>query len=267
MLRAALDDLAKGRGGIVLIGGEPGIGKTRLAEELMSEADARGLAVLCGHSYEAAGASSYVALTEILEGALARTEDPEAFRRDILGDAAAEVARVLPRLRRMFPDLPVPLQLPPEQERRYLFGCLADVLSRIAARAPTLVVHDDLHWADESSLAFLEHLAPTLADHPLLIVATYRDNDVGRPLADTFGDLHRRRLARRVSLGGLTAPEVAAFVADLAGAATSTDVAEALWSGTEGNVFFLEEVVRDLLARDALAEFGGVAADRPYRRS
>ena len=142
--------------GVVLIGGEPGIGKTRLAEEVAGGAADRGMAVLVGHSYERTGASPYVALIELLESALAAARSPEDFRR-VLGDAAPELARVVPRVRRVFPDLPAPLDMPAEQERLYLFSCLSEVLVRLCGEKPLLLVLDDLQWADEPTLLFLDY--------------------------------------------------------------------------------------------------------------
>ena len=216
-LSGALARALGGAGSLELIGGAPGIGKTRLAEEVAADASGRGMAVLAGHSYEIAGASPYVAFVEILEGSLARANDPEAFLADVLGDAAPEVARLVPRLHRLYPDLPAPLDLPPEQERQYLFTCLSDVLGRLAGARPTLLLLDDLQWADEPTLLFLEHLAPQLARLPLMVVATYRDVEVGRPLAHIFEDLHRRRLAQRLNLDGLAEADTAEVVRRLAG--------------------------------------------------
>jgi class 3 adenylate cyclase len=180
-LSAALSRVLDGTGSLVLIGGPPGIGKTRLAEEIASEAAGRSVSVLAGHSYEMAGASPYVALVEILEAALAASEGPETFRAEVLGDAAPEVARLVPRLRRLFPDLPAPLELPPEQERQYLFTCLSDVFGRLASSCPTLVLLDDLQWADEPTLLFLDHFASQLSRLPLMVIGTFRDGRPRRP--------------------------------------------------------------------------------------
>jgi tetratricopeptide (TPR) repeat protein len=265
-LSTSLERARAGSGGMILVGGEPGIGKTRLAEEAAGEAAAAGMQVLLGHSYELAGAAPYVAVVEILEAALTTAPSAETFIADVLGDTAPEVARLLPQLRRRFPDLPPPLELPPAQERLYLFRCLSDILTRLAQARPTLVVLDDLQWADEATLLFVEHLAPQLASLPLLVVATYRDTDVGRPLARTFGDLHRRRLAGRITLGALTPVEAGELVAGLAGQDAPPELVDALHAATDGNVFFLEEIVRDLAesgrAFDDAGRFrAGVAVD------
>lgn len=246
-LSTALTRGVDGSGSLVLIGGEPGIGKTRLAEEAAAEAAGRGFRVLSGHCYEREGASPYVAFVDILEMALTQAESPDAFLADTLGDAAPEVARLLPRLRRLLPALPAPLDLPPEQERRYLFTCLSEVLARLAGARPTLVMLDDLQWADEPTLLFLEHLAPHLSQLPLVVVATYRDAEVSPALARTFAVLHPRRLAQRVVLQGMASSETAEVVRALVGQEPPPALVEGLHAETEGNPFFLEEVVRDLM--------------------
>ncbi len=116
-LRRLLDQTAQGRGALVMIGGEPGVGKTRLAEELADEARQRNMLALTGRCYEMEGAPPYTPFVEMVEAAV-RMFPPEALR-DALGDSAPEVAKLMPELRRLFPDIAPPLDLPPEQERRY----------------------------------------------------------------------------------------------------------------------------------------------------
>ncbi len=255
-LRHLLDQARRGTGGLVMIGGEPGVGKTRLAEELMADAVGRGMATHAGHCYEMEGAAPYVPFVEILETALARAPSPEAFVAD-LGEEAAEVARLLPRLRRLFPDLPTPLELPPEQERRYLFNSIREVLSRAARRQPLLVVLDDLQWADDPTILLVLHLAEQLAALPVLVVGTYRDTDVGRPLAHAFGDLRRRPGTTWVSLRRLSRDTVAELVHAMSGQPPPDQLVEALYSEAEGNPFFLEEVYRHLVEEGRLFDETG----------
>ena len=115
------------------------MGKTRLAEELMAEAERRDAQIFVGHSYEMEGAAPYVAVVEIMEAALARAPDPQAWRR-FLGDEAAEIAGLVPKLRTLCPDIPPPLDLPPEQERRLLFNSIRDTTARTAERIPVLII-------------------------------------------------------------------------------------------------------------------------------
>ena len=257
-LTALVERARQGVGAAVLIGGEPGIGKTRLAMECAAEAARRGMAVLAGHSYEMAGASPYLAVVEILEAALAAAPSPESFVADVLADGAPEIARLMPQLRRRFPGLPAPLDLPPAQERQYLFRCLSEAFARLATDRPTVVVLDDLQWADEPTLLFVEYLAPQLAQLPLVVIATYRDVDVGRPLARAFEDLHRRRLAQRIKLGALSPSETACQVVEaLVEQTPPPGLAESLHTATDGNIFFLEEVLNDLVEQGRVFDAAG----------
>src|SRR3990170_909934 len=166
----------------------------------MGEARQRGMTALMGHCYEMEGAPPYIPIVEALEAA-ARTVSPEAFRA-ALGDAAGEVARIMPELRRLFPDIPPPLELPPEQERRYLFNSVREFIERAGRARPLVLVLDDLQWADDSALLLLQHLAQRIHEMPVLIIGTYRDVelDVARPMARTLGELTRQRLAHHITI-------------------------------------------------------------------
>jgi class 3 adenylate cyclase/tetratricopeptide (TPR) repeat protein len=256
-LRRFLDSALGGRGAVVLIGGEPGVGKTRLAAEVALEAEERGVMSLVGHCYEMEGAPPYMPFVELLE-TTARRADPALFRA-ALGEDAGEVARLLPALRRTFDDIPPPLELPPEQERRYLFNSVSEFISRAARLRPLLLLLDDLHWADESTLLLLQHMAGQIADIPLLVVGTYRDVelDVRRPLAATLEDLLRRRLAHRVSLKRLSQEGVGAMLTSLAGLEAPPALVKAIHEETEGNPFFVEEVFRHLTEEGRLFDATG----------
>lgn len=245
-LRAFLDRLEKGLGSLVLIGGEPGVGKTRIAEEIAREGRDRGIRTLVGRCYEMDSPPPYLPFVELLEGA-SREVDPKTFRA-ALGDAAGEVAKVMPQLRHMFDDVPAPLELPPEQERRYLFNSIRDFVVRAAAQRPLVVLLDDLQWADESSLLLLQHVAQTLEEIPVLILGTYPDVelDVHRPLATALETLVRRRQAHRMVLRRLSAEGVAAMLTKLKGEPPPAELVQAIYRETDGNPFFVEEVFRHL---------------------
>jgi tetratricopeptide (TPR) repeat protein len=257
-LRAGLEGAIAGRGRLLLLAGEPGIGKSRLAEELAGEAAARGALVLVGHCYEMEGATPYMPFVEIMEAGLAQAPSPELYRQG-LGEEAAEMARILPKLRRLFPDIPPPLALPAEQERRYFFNSVCDVVARASRLAPLLLVVDDLQWADEPTLLLTEHLAQRLPEMAVFMVGTYRDVDldVSRPLARTLDELLRRRLARRLRLTRFSATEVEQVLHGLSGQTPPAPLARTVYQETEGNPFFIEELFRHLAEEGALFDQRG----------
>jgi len=256
-LRRCLDQVAGGHGALVMIGGEPGVGKTRLAEELMAEAQQRGMTALIGHCYEMEGAPPYIPYVEILEAA-ARTFAPETMR-ETLGDSAPEVAKLMPELRRMFPDIPPSPELPPEQERRYLFNGMRDFIARTGRNQPAVYVLDDLHWATDASLLLLQHLAQQIHEMPVLIIGTYRDVelDVARPMARTLGELTRQRLAHDITIRRLPQEGVAAMLRALSGQEPSVALVQAVHGETEGNPFFVEEVFQHLAEEGELLDAQG----------
>ena len=135
-----------------------------------------GFRSLVGHCYERDEPFPYLPFAEILESSLAQAASLDEYRRR-LGDNAAELAQIAPSLRRVFPDIPQPLELPPAQQRRYLFQSVSEALARSALTRPRLYLLEDLHSADESSLTLLIHLANRVAQLPIVIIGTYRDGD------------------------------------------------------------------------------------------
>jgi len=256
-LRRFLDQAAGAHGSLVMIGGEPGVGKTRLAEELAAEARQRGLLALTGHCYEMEGAAPYIPFVEILEAA-ARSVPTEALR-EALGDSAAEVAKLMPKLRRLFPDIVAPLELPPEQERRYLYNSLQEFLERAGRAQPLLLVLEDLHWADDSTLLLLQHIAQRLQEMPVLVLGTYRDVelDVARPLARALEEFVRLRLAHDLPLKRLPQDGVGAMLRALSGQEPPPTLTQAVYSETEGNPFFVEEVFKHLAEEGKLFDGQG----------
>jgi tetratricopeptide (TPR) repeat protein len=256
-LRRCLDQVGRGQGALVMIGGEPGVGKTRLAEELLLEARQRGLLSLTGHCNEMEGAPPYIPFVEILE-ATARIVPREAFR-EALGDAAPEVAKLMPELRRLFPDIAAPLELPPEQERRYLFNSVQEFLERAARVQPLFLVWEDLHWGDDATLLLLQHIAQRLHEMPVLIVGTYRDVelDVARPLARALRELTRQRLTERLTLKRLPEEDVSAMLRALSGQEPPDALVQVVYRETEGNPFFVEEVFQHLAEEGKLFDAEG----------
>ena len=217
-LLSGLDAAAAGRGRLFLISGEAGVGKTRLADEVAAAADAKRMALLLGHCSEHDEAVAYLPFVEILENFADRVPDLHMLR-SALGDEGRELARLLPKLKNILPELPPPLDLPPAQARRHLFNCFSDFVARIASQQPALMILEDLHWADDSTLSLLNHLTQRLSALPLMVIGTHRDAELNitRPLAKTLEDLLRGRLATLVKLQGLPRDEVATMLNSLSG--------------------------------------------------
>jgi predicted ATPase len=246
-LRAVVDRAHRGQGSIVLLAGGPGVGKSRLAMEIADRAFGHGFRVLLGHCYERDERFPFLPFAEILESGLAQAANLDDHRR-WMGDAAAELAQIAPRLRRAFPDLPEPRELPPQQRRRYLFQSFSEALGRAARAAPRLLLLEDLHWADESTLALLVHLARGLAQLPVVIVGTFRPAaDEQHPaLERTLEELMRIGI-RPLRLGGLSRDDTSNMLEALGARLPSSRLANLIFDVTEGNPFFVQEVYHHLV--------------------
>jgi tetratricopeptide (TPR) repeat protein len=256
-LRQFIDRALVGRGGLVLIDGEPGIGKTRLTEEAAVYARARGLLVLTGHCNDMQATTPYLPFVEVLE-TMVRVLRPESLLAT-LGDAAPEAAKLMPELRRLFPGIVRPIELPPEREQRYMLNCIRDFFERAASLQPLLLVLEDLHWTDEGSLRLLEHLAQRVAEMPLLLLATYRDDDLATSpfLARTLRDLRRAHQAHDLPLRRLPAAAVEAMLRAHGPGNPPARLLEVVYAETEGNPFFVEEVIRHRVERQKLLDAQG----------
>jgi tetratricopeptide (TPR) repeat protein/predicted Ser/Thr protein kinase len=251
-----VDRMLTGQGGLILIGGEPGVGKTRLARELIAHARKRGCLCLTGHCYEMEGAAPFVPFVEITEQSVRLI--PQAVRA-AMGGLAPEIAAMVPSLRRTYSDIaPLP-EVPADQRRRLMFGAFLEYVQRGMQKSPGVFLLDDLHWADEPTLQLLLHIAPHLASMRLLVVGTYRDVelDVGRPFAKALESLLRQRLATRIALRRLNESGVQELLAKMGGAAPPSELTKAVFRETEGNPFFVEEVYQHLSEEGLLFDASG----------
>src|SRR2546423_1860166 len=189
---------------VVLLGGEPGAGKSRLVRELAAEAASDGVLVLYG-ACDAVVRTPYGPLVEALDH-LARTAD--------------ELSRLLPDLPARIGELPPPVNADPDTERHRLHTAAADLLTGISHRRPVLLVLEDGHWADTPTLLLLRYLARAAGNARLLLLAPLRDAeaDVPQTLADALADLRRSDAVVRMRLAGLSGEEVIEFVRRAAGA-------------------------------------------------
>jgi class 3 adenylate cyclase len=248
LLRAGLESTLSARGRLILLVGEPGIGKTRTAEELVTYARLRRTQVLWGRCYEGDGAPAYWPWVQLIRSYV-HERDPAALLSE-MGSGAGAIAQMVSEVRERLPALTPPPRLDPEQARFRLFDGVSTFLKNAAKNQPLVIVLDDLHWADRPSLLLLQFLARELRGARLLVVATYRDVELSRqhPLTQTLGELSREQLAERVVLRGLTARDVGRFIEITAGLQPPEALVAAVYKETEGNPFFVNEVVRLLVA-------------------
>jgi DNA-binding SARP family transcriptional activator len=242
-LEAGLEGAIAGRGRLFLLAGEPGIGKSRLAEELARRARGRGARVLVGRCWEAGGAPAYWPWVQSLR-AYVRESDPATLRAQ-LGAGAADLAQIVPELRERFPDLPDAAR-ESEGARFRLFDATADFVRNASGQQPIVVVLDDLHAADAPSLLLLRFLARELGSMHTLVVGAYRDVDpiVRDPLTEFLAEVSREPTTRRLPLRGLDESDVEQYVELTASEIASPELAATLHHETEGNPLFLGETVR-----------------------
>ncbi len=246
-LGAALDQAIAGQGRIVMVAGEPGIGKTRTAQELAQFATQRGAAVLWGHCHEEAGAPSYWPWVQIIRGALRTAEARPSL--EGLGSGAGDIADMVPEIHTVLPGIEPPARLEDAAQARFrMFDSIRQFIAALCGRQAVVIVLDDLHWADAPSLRLLEFLAPELAGSRVMLVGTYRPTELSRqhPLSDALGGLTRARHVMRIDLSGLSAEEVHAFITAATGKPPPDWLSRSLYRQTEGNPLFLREIVRFL---------------------
>ena len=260
-LLSLLDGARSGSGAMVLIGGEPGMGKSRLAEELAARAQDGGDRVLVGRCWEAGGAPPYWPWVQALRSYV-RDSDPEALRSQV-GAAGAELATIVPELRELLHDLPPAPQVESEGARFRLFESVARFLERAAAAEPLALFFDDLHAADAPSLLLLRFVAGELAGSRILIVGCYRDTEAGagRALAETLPELAREATVRRISLKGLGAPDTSRLLELTTTQLPPEELVSRVHAGTEGNPLFAVEIGR-LLASEGGLDRVGHASER-----
>ena len=262
-LLGALEEAQTGRGSVCLVSGEPGIGKSRLVDELGARARERDLAVLRGRCWEAGGAPAFWPWVQLLRAHI-RSADAEDLRRQMRA-GAAELAELLPELRDALGVLPRPEVRDPEALRFRLFDAVATFLHSLAAeKGGLLVVLDDLHAADEPSLRLLDFVARTVADSRLAVMGAYRDTETGpgHPLERLVGDLVREPSVARIALGGLRRRDISDYLELSSGSRARDEAVEALHASTAGHPLFLVEVVR-LLTEEGRLESADLAGAVP----
>jgi DNA-binding CsgD family transcriptional regulator len=255
-LRQLIDAAEGGRGQVALISGEAGIGKSRLVAEAKRVAGARGFRIFQGDCFETDSAYPYAPLLDLLRGHI----PVDAAEQDAL---LGEIVRLLPDLAPLSPQAApqtTPQTLAPDQRKQRLFTAMTRYVTSQAARQPLLLVVEDLHWCDESSLELLLHLARRCADRPVLFLFTLRSEEIAPGLRHWLARIDRAHLADELALVALSRAEVAAMLrAMLSAPDTGSDgLAGAVYALAEGNPFFVEEVIKSLIATGELRQVDGV---------
>ncbi len=244
---------ASGEGQMLLVSGEPGVGKTRFVRELTAQAQTSGATVLVGECY-AEGGAPYAPIAQMIRQAL--DAQPSLNLPDF---ALADLLTLAPGLRSRYPAVPSnpPLDLQSEQERVY--ESVVELCARLTGRVPLLLFVDDAHWADGGTLSLLRHLARRLRQRRVMIVATYREVelDEARVLNEVLLDLNRERLAARIKLTRLSREQTRDLLAAMFTEEITPEFLEGIYRETEGNPFFVEEVCKALIEAGKLTYADG----------
>jgi adenylate cyclase len=270
-LLQSLHQARSGSGSLILLLGDAGVGKTRLAEEALAMARRLGCQTLVGRCYEQPGTPALIPYTEVLEEA-SRLMPATAFRQAIMA-SAPELAKLMPELRRLFPDLPPPLELPPELRQRYLFTNVREFLTRSSRSTPLAIFIDDLQWADESTLQLTQHMAQHLASLPIVMIVACREVEAAPTISASRGTLHNlldrvrgqsrevltpqaikaaldrmvgQRNARPIVLRPFTPADVQSVLTSLGKPNPPARLVRTFADHTGGNPFFVVELFRHL---------------------
>jgi class 3 adenylate cyclase len=239
---------------LVLVSGEAGLGKTTFVAEAARTAFDQGACVLLGRCEEDLATPYQLFAKALTHYVTHAPEEQLVAHTDVYG---SELQRLVPALGQRLPGLPRSTDTDPETERYLLFAALVGLFAAMSQEQPVVLVLDDLQWADAGSLQLLRHLMSQDQKMRLLVVGTYRDNELSRahPLLDTLGALRRRDGVSRIELRGFDDAGVVAFL-EAAGGQTLDDagmgLAMSVYRETDGNPFFVSEVLRHLVDTGAI---------------
>ncbi len=251
-LTNALESAKKGRGQVLLLAASGGMGKTRLAQELAARAETDGVQAYWGRCLEEPGAPAFWPWRQLIRACLRSYEEGDLA--PVFGSVLADIAAIVPDL----PDRTGALRAESEigdnaLSRFRLFDAVVDFWRLAARRAPVLLIFEDLHWADATSLRLLAYLAAELEESGLLVLGTYRDTELSRqhPLLDTLAELARCSTFSRLELRGLSSRETGELMTAASGGAAGAGLVSAMHARTEGHPLFLEEMLRYLMDASA----------------
>lgn len=260
-LQSLIGQVRHGQGQVVLLSGEAGIGKSRLLAEGKRQGRSQGFQVLEGMCFPTDRSSPYAPLLDLFRAYFAHWT-PSSLP-DSMHGFAATLSRLLPELALLFPNLatlPTPPTMEPEEEKRHLFAAMTHFVTEQAAQNPVLLMVEDLHWGDDLSLDLLLHLARRCRQVPLLLLVTYRSDELQPVLRQWLAMLDRERLAQEIALQRLSRTEVAAMLDSMLRTQqeADADLLDTLYTRSEGNPFFVEELLKSLMTTGELVRVGGI---------
>lgn len=251
-LAPVFDGVRTGTGRIIAISGEAGLGKSRLVgatkERILALAGEGGVRMMQGHCFEPDSSMPYAPFIDMLRTCIATHEIDEI--RDCLGVDGPELAKLVPELVALVPGLVIPVPGDPEQEKRRILHAFCQFIGRVAERGPLVMVIEDMHWSDDISLELLGQLARRIRTQPVLIVITFRSDEVQPPLRQLLAHLDREHVLLDWPLARLGTQDVqlmmqAIFELD---APIRAEFLDTIYSLTEGNPFFIEEVLKSMVS-------------------
>jgi hypothetical protein len=263
-LRDAVARAAQSHGAIVAIVGESGVGKTRLSDEAFRVATRRGFRVARARGFENVQTGPYALWAELARELLRDVPSLALYR--AAEGCARELAGLVPELVERLGPLPPQPELAPDSARLQFFAGISRFLENVARQAPLALLLDDLQWADPETLALLQYLSQRIGEIPILVVLTYRDQelDADEPLLRALGDLRMKRVIAEITLRRLGPADTLSFVgAALGGGHVAPELPAAIAEKTGGNPLFVEEVLRSLTEEEALVRTPTGWAIRP----
>lgn len=243
-------------GQIALISGEAGIGKSRLVREVKLRAP-QGTAILEGQCFQTDSALPYAPLLDLFRNFFAAHPREEIAR--VAASSAAQLVKLFPELTFHLPHLSAAPDPDPKQEKRHIFQALAQTLIELAQNHPLILVIEDLHWCDSTSLEFLLLLARRIPSQSILLLVTYRDEETTPELTHFLAELDRERLGTEFALKRMSASDVAAMLQTILNfdSSVSKEFLDILFSLTDGNPFFIEEILKALLTGGDISAVDG----------
>ena len=244
----------RGEGQLLLVSGEPGVGKTRLVREIVTRAEVSGSPALTGECY-AEGGAPFAPFAQVVRAALQDGARPDSLPDFVLAD----LLLLAPDLRLIHPNVQSNPSLDPHSDQARLFENVTTFCALVCQRSPLLLVLEDVHWADSGTLSLLHHLARRARGMPVLLVATYREVELDQtlPLQALLHDLNRERLGSRIKLERLDKAATLAMLSALFAQEITSEFLEPIYRETEGNPFFIEEVCKALVDSGKLSYSGG----------